>query len=499
MGKGLRATIMVGTLGPFIIAIGLLAYLQNRAQRQELLDVAAERATELGEVLEGSMQPYAAPENWAGVQSIMDDLAANGRIASVFWLNAHSRVMAANPSHLVGTEYDLSDPGCAACHATGGARADEASTIVSLPDTGRVLRSCTPSPTGGVLLLDLSITDIAERSRAGLHQTLLGLGAALVLGAILLGVAMERTIIRPVERLAEIIRRFSAGDFSQRVDMERADEIGELGDAFNEMAVGLEERARLEQQVAERTAELERLYHELRAKEATREKLLKQLIAAREEERRRVARELHDDLAQSLTGLLMSLDQTEAVLPAEAETAHRQIERTRRITANALEQTRLLIADLRPTILDDLGLVPAIRWLAENQLRDSGTLVSFQSRGDKRRLPTDTETAVFRIVQESLHNTAKHAQATAVKIDLVWSEAELVVRVTDNGRGFDVDLIERGRPAATQAGLVGMRERAALVGGDLTIQSDPGQGTQIAARLPIPPTTSHLDDTRSDR
>jgi signal transduction histidine kinase len=499
MGKGLRATIIVGTLGPLVIATGLLAYLQYQAQRRALLDMAAERATELGQALEASMRPYATAENWSGVQTIMDDLAPGGQIVSAFWLNAASQVTAGTPPRLVGTQFNFSDPGCVVCHGPEAPTPHKASSIISLPGTGRVLRSCTPSTTGGVLLLDLTITHIAERTRAGLQQALLGLGAALVLGTILLGVAMGRAVIGPVERLTEIVRHFGAGDFGQRVNMARTDEIGELAHAFDQMALGLEERARLEQQVVERTATLETLNQELRAKEAARGELLKRLISAREEERRRLARELHDDLAQSLSGLLMSLDQTAAVLPSDADAAHRQIQRTRRITKNALDRTRLLITDLRPIILDDLGLVPAIRWLAENQLRDSGTLVSFQSHGDERRLPADTETAVFRIVQESLHNAAKHADATTVRIDLTWAQTGLVVRVADNGRGFDVDAARGGRPGTTHMGLVGMRERAALVGGDLTVESEPGHGTQITARLPLPPASGHVDATRSNR
>ncbi len=215
-----------------------------------------------------------------------------------------------------------------------------------------------------------------------------------------------------------------------------------------------------------------------------RERLLSQVIKAQEEERMRLARELHDELAQALTALSMRLESVERASGPPATPLRQQVEQTRDLTLQLLGETRRLILALRPTMLDDLGLVPAIRWYAETHLMPLGVQLDLTTAGLKHRLPPETETALFRIAQEAMNNVAKHAQATRVSIHLELAEGRVTATIQDDGRGFDLAEVMEARDPIQRMGLLGMRERASLVGGNLRIVSRPGTGTRIELEVP---------------
>jgi signal transduction histidine kinase len=210
---------------------------------------------------------------------------------------------------------------------------------------------------------------------------------------------------------------------------------------------------------------------------------------AREQEKSRIARELHDELAQSLTALRMDVawlgqrgagaDATSAAKLAAMETMlDRMVAATRRIAA-----------DLRPLMLDDLGLVPAAQWLVENFKERHGIACDIDIAPPDLELQDPQATAVFRIMQESLVNVARHAAASRVDITLSRANGEIRLRVSDDGRGFD--LADPRKP--NSFGLVGLRERAHLVDGRITIDSAPGRGTTIDVRIPLPRVEPSLD------
>lgn len=210
-----------------------------------------------------------------------------------------------------------------------------------------------------------------------------------------------------------------------------------------------------------------------------------QVLRAIEEERKRIARELHDDTSQALTSIIISLEVTEQALP-EGSPLRERIGSIRDYTLRTLEEVRRLTFDLRPSILDDLGLVPAIRWYLKNRLMADRLQADLEvdPRIEEIRLPEETEITVFRIVQEALTNVRRHSGATAVKVILKPEPGRLVASVSDNGRGFDPAEIlvhdQRGRGL----GLLGMRERAALVGGEVRIETSPGLGTAVVVEVP---------------
>jgi PAS domain S-box-containing protein len=215
-----------------------------------------------------------------------------------------------------------------------------------------------------------------------------------------------------------------------------------------------------------------------------RARLLEQVTAAQEEEQRRLARELHDETGQSLTSLLLGLRTL-----AEAtslDTVRDQAADLRRVTARTLDEVRRLARGLRPGVLDELGLVPAIEQLAleHAQLRSIAVEVSAVGFGDERLSPA-IEAALYRIIQEALTNTAKHSGAGTATVVLQRRRNGIQSIISDDGCGFDVEATLRTPAARAHLGLHGMRERAALLGGTVTIESTPGEGTTIYVRVPI--------------
>ncbi|HSV20047.1 MAG TPA: PAS domain-containing sensor histidine kinase [Casimicrobiaceae bacterium] len=203
--------------------------------------------------------------------------------------------------------------------------------------------------------------------------------------------------------------------------------------------------------------------------------------SAREQEKMRIARELHDELAQAMTGLKMDLSMVRMTLPgAGAEVASRLDKMDRQIDVT-IASMRRIAADLRPLALDDLGLVPALESLVDTFNQRSGVACELALSHPDFELTDAQATAVFRIVQESLTNVAKHANATQVEVTVENSAGELVVTVRDNGAGFPADAPVK----PNSYGLLGLRERAYLLGGEVRTMSAPGSGTEIEVRLPL--------------
>jgi signal transduction histidine kinase len=205
---------------------------------------------------------------------------------------------------------------------------------------------------------------------------------------------------------------------------------------------------------------------------------LRRVVEAQELERARLARELHDETGQALTSILLGLRHLDDVIVTDD--AREATAALRDLVVTTLQDVRRLAVELRPSALDDFGLVPAVERLAGMLAEQSELVVDLEARLGDQRLPPEAETALYRIVQEALTNVVKHASATRVSITLVRKEGFAVVVVEDDGRGF-----EPGKTRAGSLGFVGMRERVELVGGRLTVESAPDVGTTIAAEVPL--------------
>ncbi len=210
--------------------------------------------------------------------------------------------------------------------------------------------------------------------------------------------------------------------------------------------------------------------------------LSRRVLEAQETERRRVAMELHDELGQSLTAIKINL---QAKARFKEQTPDELNAENIRIVEHALQQVRHLALALRPSMLDDLGLVPALRWIAEQTAERGGFTVQVTAPDLQSRLSSDIETACFRVVQEALTNITRHARAQHVKIDVHLGSHALVVNVKDDGCGFDLAAMRERALAGGSIGVLGMQERATLIGGDLAIESTPGQGSTVRMHCPL--------------
>lgn len=226
------------------------------------------------------------------------------------------------------------------------------------------------------------------------------------------------------------------------------------------------------------------LLDELRDKESDRTGLIRRLLSAQEDERKRIARELHDEAGQSLAGLMLELEAARLENARGTPVTQETLSRLRRLAARTVEAVRGLIYDLRPAVLDDLGLVPALRWYTQSQIASRGLDVRLSERLGSERLDATLETTVFRIAQEALWNAVKHARASRVDVDLSRSGDRLLLRIRDDGRGLAAGDTPPERRGRVGVGLGGMVERAAALGGTVRIVSRPEGGTEVVAEFP---------------
>jgi two-component system sensor histidine kinase UhpB len=282
---------------------------------------------------------------------------------------------------------------------------------------------------------------------------------------LLTNIFLLRISFRPLFGLLSTIRAISAGRTQERAPLSSSDtEINELARSFNTMLDRLEETRR------EQTA---------------------LILHAQEDERRRIALELHDETGQNLTALLIHtelLQQGLQVLPDTAITENTRkhiengLQQLTHLTQNTLENIRILAQQLRPSVLDDLGLLAAFRWLVADSAERLHITVDLHIEGIKdngHSLPLDYETALFRIAQESLTNIARHAQTHYATLTLKQDSTQITLQLRDHGRGYNPQQQQRS------TGLLGMRERATMLGGTLTLDTYPGQGTTVRAVLPL--------------
>ena len=233
--------------------------------------------------------------------------------------------------------------------------------------------------------------------------------------------------------------------------------------------------------VAAQKARLEALEQQ----EAMRKELMRHIVRAQEEERARIARELHDEMAQTLTAFSLDLATLQQTVGTKSKhqnvTLIRLIERLQDLGKQMSQNMQRMVYDLRPAHLDDLGLAPALKFLSEYEGSRMNLSVDMQMEGESRRLDPLVETVIYRITQESLTNVARHAQTQSARVRLCFQPEEIQLKITDQGIGFNPS---QPFPAPRGWGLAGMKERAEAVGGTLKVESAPGQGTSITMAIP---------------
>jgi signal transduction histidine kinase len=221
-----------------------------------------------------------------------------------------------------------------------------------------------------------------------------------------------------------------------------------------------------------------RRYEALVASRHELEELSSRLVDAQEEERRSISRELHDEVGQTLGALLVDLGQLSKLVPPEDGLVQKQIARIKSVAETAVKSMRDMALLLRPPMLDDLGLVPALEWQGREISRRGDMEVDVQSENVSEKLPDDIKVCIYRLVQEALNNAATHSGAKHASVLVIQRDHSIEVKVTDDGKGFDSDRV-RGM------GILGMEERVKRIGGSLNIKSEPGKGTSVGAELPL--------------
>lgn len=281
-------------------------------------------------------------------------------------------------------------------------------------------------------------------------------------------------ILRRVRAMVEASRKLASGDLSARIGkIGVRDELSHLAGVFDEMAGALQLRIEREEQVM---ASLKQSREQLR-------KLAAYQQEVREEERIRIAREIHDQLGQSLTILKMDLSWLKKQLMDNPPPVDEKMGAMGQVIDEALKNLHAVTAELRPVILDDFGLAAAIEWQVEEFRGRSGIACRMADTGFEPDLPKDQATALFRIFQETLTNILRHAQADEVEVRLEAGAGDVILQVKDNGRG----ITEAEIADPKSFGLLGMRERLYPWNGRVTFEGRPGRGTRVTVRLPVPP------------
>jgi signal transduction histidine kinase len=343
----------------------------------------------------------------------------------------------------------------------------------------------------GVRVREPESVALAETTR--LRATLLALGPVLLGLGLLFAYGASQSLLRPLGVLTRTAERIAAGDMEPPIPDLGADEVGRLGRSLEHMRTQIkssmdaieEANAMLERRVDERTAELKSLYARLAERDEARSRLLRQVITAQEDERKRLARELHDETCQTISALNMKLETAVSRLPQGADNA--PLLEARTLAVRTLDELHRLIYDLRPSVLDDLGLWSAIQWYADRQLKPRGVAVHCEFNEVDRRLPPLMETALFRAVQEAVSNIAKHADAEHVLIQCGVESDLLTIEIEDDGNGFELAAVKRPKDEGHGWGLLGITERVEALGGTVVIDTAPGQGARIVITVPVPP------------
>ena len=346
--------------------------------------------------------------------------------------------------------------------ATGGWWPRLADAVVGLPLFYKVLVANCLVVLVGVVLGTWFTLHFVDGANGQVHWGFVALMLVVgFTGSVVINGAVLAMALQPLHSLERAVDRVAGGDLQARVQpvFFRDPDVERLADTVNTMLDVLQE-------------------HRGQVKQ-----LSSVILAAQEDERKRIARELHDETAQALTTLLIRLRMLEKA--RDADELHAQIQELRDLTHGTLEGVRKLAVELRPTTLDNLGLVAALEAYTETYGSRLPLHVTFAADGfeGSDRLSPEVELVLYRVVQEALTNTAKHADARSVSVRLARTQAAVTATVIDDGTGFNVEEVMRSRERGL--GLFGMQERLALVEGEFTIDSKPRAGTRVMACVPI--------------
>ena len=495
--------VIVILLATGVVSGGMMLYLQRRASVIQF----EQMATALASAVQGSLEQAMMLGERQHIQEAMVRIGTEEMVSETAIVLPDGTIAASSEVARIGQTIDRDEISQALQSGVATARTNQRDSLnelqIIIPIFNKAeCQTCHSQDITllGAIQISLDTAPLENQTR---QQTLFfGAFGGLTLLIIGLGLAhaIKKIILTPLSGLAETAQRLSQGDYAARMQSDKNDEIGVLSIIFNEMAEKVEQRTRdlelsqqelakwnvdLETKVQERIKEIIVLNSKLEEMNRLREQLLGKIISTQEEERRRIARELHDEASQSLAALVLHLEDVADNLPARYRATKQRLEVLKEQAERTLGGIRNLALELRPSALDDLGLAKAIEWYAKDYLGKRGLNFKFELSGLKVKLPPYTETILFRIIQEALTNVVKHAQANQVSVKLQLSETQANVQIEDDGKGFDVDVALSRETGQKNLGLHGMIERAALLGGTFNIRSQHGLGTHLIIYIPL--------------
>jgi signal transduction histidine kinase len=468
----------------------VIEYRQRQADKQRQLVEISDRANQ---ALLTNLRGEMLRSDFAGVQNLLDTSQALQDFRDIYILNPEGKVIYSAQRKNFGKTLDVQAQNCRVCHqAAAGSNstpgslpvnrlsfaqdgASVYSNMVSIRNDEACVQCHDPKqPVIGLMLTTLSTTALETAIARDLREDMLWQAAFILVSLLIIGLVLDGFVLRRLENLNRAIHDFGRWQVKPSIADSQPDEIGALLATFQSMA----------DQIGTRTAENQELSEALQHQNEVRGELLKRLISAQESERTRVARELHDGLGQALTGLSLQTELLQKTVAGDPDSARMQIQHIQALIRETTECMHELILDLRPSVLDDLGLVPAVRMQAERTFSGIGLRYELDDRGLPGRLPPELETVLYRIYQEGINNIVRHARASHARLEFCSQDGVFQGKITDDGLGFEPQL-PKNSVNAQHFGLVGMQERVLQVNGRIEIQSSPDAGTVISITIPI--------------
>lgn len=321
--------------------------------------------------------------------------------------------------------------------------------------------------TGWVVLAEKDVSE-AFAPITSLRNYVIIMGTTGLMVIVVIVILLSLTVTGPINKLVESARTIADGDLTKRIEDKGKDEIGRLARSFDIMRVELNKSFR----------NSDRHRKEL-------QHLSERIVLIQEEERNKLSRELHDQTGQALIALKTNLEVIDKLLPIDADESRKWLAESRRLLVETIQEIRNTSFALKPPMLDELGLVPTIESYSKEFSARTNIIVKVKSNIKGKKLHSNIELSLYRMVQEALTNVLKHSNADNVYINLYHEDSRLILSIEDNGNGFDIDKIWRGEVKEYGIGLLGMRERFASAGADFQVYSEKGKGTKLIARCQI--------------
>lgn len=480
----IRRNLVLGVAIVHLILMTIFVFDLVERQKSFLLDELDRRTLHHAHVLAVSSSPWVLSDDLVGMEEVVEGSARGSGVRHAMIVDPSGRILAHTDRARIG--FYLVDP--TSLSATAG---DRTARVYQRSETA--IHAISPISAAdrligwSILAVDKRATNayLAYATRTGIIYTVVAMAIGTVFALLL-----SRSILRQLRLLLRGVDNLQRDVLDQPVRVVSRDEVGRVAEAFNRALASLaESRRRLTSEIAERK----------RAEEQLRT-LSRRQVGAIEDERKRIARDLHDELGQALSGMQFCLTTMRNTLHG----ADSPLDGPCAKMASEVERMGISIHrianDLRPTILDHLGLVAAIQtFIAEQKpLIGDSLAINVDAAGFNRRLPNDVEMAAYRIVQEGLSNVIKHASASRVDVLLTVNHPQLIVTIRDDGVGI-AERSNGGPPEERGIGLLGMEERAASIGGRVEIKRRRGGGTTLRAELPYALEEVHAQATGTHR